>query len=111
MTAWEKHKRRKKRSTALCDDPKGKGLHTNQLAETADLFTNYLSDIERGKSSARPDKPETITDALQCGADDVFCDAIAYGYTARSSRLAEKPETLPEKKRQKVLAVLDILIA
>lgn len=82
-----------------------------ELAETADLFPNYLSDNERGKSSARPDKPVTITDALQCGADDVFCDAIAHGYTARSSRLEEKPETLPEKERQKVLAVLDILIA
>ena len=55
--------------------------------------------------------PVAITDALQCGADDVFCDAFAYGYTARSSRLAEKPETLPEKEQQKVLAVLDILIA
>lgn len=90
---------------------KEKGYTQMELAEMVDLSTNYLSDIERGKSSARPDKLVAIMDALQCGADDVFCDAIAYGYTARSSRLAEKLETLPEKERQKVLAVLDILMS
>lgn len=90
---------------------KEKGYTQMELAEMVDLSTNYLSDIERGKSSARLDKLVAIMDALQCGADDVFCDAIAYGYTARSSRLAEKLETLPEKERQKVLAVLDILMS
>lgn len=90
---------------------KEKGYTQMELAEMVDLSTNYLSDIERGKSSARLDKLVAIMDALQCSADDVFCDAIAYGYAAKASLLSERLAALPEKERQKVLAVLDVLMA
>lgn len=51
---------------------KSKGYTQQQFAEKIGLSTNYLSDIERGKSSARMDKSVTIINALECSADDVF---------------------------------------
>ena len=49
-----------------------KGYTQQQFAEVIGLSTNYLSDIERGKSSARLDKLVAIINALECSADDVF---------------------------------------
>ena len=66
-----------------------KGYTQQQFAEVIGLSTNYLSDIERGKSSARLDKLVAIINALECSADDVFSDVIDFGYKVKSSRLSE----------------------
>lgn len=55
---------------------RAKGLTQQQLAEMVGISTNYLSDVERGKSSARIDKLVAIINALGCSADDVFADVI-----------------------------------
>ena len=47
---------------------RAKGYTQQQFAEIIGLSTNYLSDIERGKSSARLDKLVTIINALGCSA-------------------------------------------
>ena len=57
-----------------------KGYTQQQFAEMIGLSTNYFSDIERGKSSARLDKLVAIINALECSADDIFVDVIDYGY-------------------------------
>lgn len=62
---------------------KAKGYTQQQFAEMIGLSTNYLSDIERGKSSARLDKLVAIINALECSADDVFSDVINFGYKKR----------------------------
>lgn len=81
-----------------------------QFAEMIGLSTNYLSDIERGKSSARLDKLVTIINALGCSADDVFSDVIQFGYKVKSSRLAERIEMLSPEDRDVIVAILDVLI-
>ena len=51
---------------------KEKGLTQQQFAEMIDLSTNYVSDVERGKSSIRLSKLVTVMNALECSADEIF---------------------------------------
>ena len=75
------------------------------------LSTNYLSDIERGKSSARLDKLVAIINALECSADDVFSDVINFGYKIKSSRLSDRLDALPPEEQEKAFAILDAFIS
>lgn len=88
-----------------------KGYTQQQFAEMIGLSTNYFSDIERGKSSARLDKLVAIINALECSADDIFVDVIDYGYKIKSSQLSERLEELPPKEREKAFAILDVFIS
>lgn len=89
---------------------KSRGYTQQQFSEMVGLSTNYLSDVERGKSSVRLDKLVTIINMLECSADDVFADVIKSGYKIRSSRLTERIEALPPNEQERVFAVLDTLI-
>ena len=73
------------------------------------LSTNYLSDVERGKSSVRLGKLAAIINALECSADEVFIDVIDHGYKVKSSRIADRIEALPPDEQEKEFAVLDVL--
>lgn len=87
-----------------------KGYTQQQFAEKIGLSTNYLSDIERGKSSARLDKLAAIINALECSADDVFADVIDCGYKVKSSRLSERLKELSSEEQEKTFAILDAFI-
>ena len=88
-----------------------KGYTQQQFAEKINLSANYLSDIERGNSSARLDKLVAIINAIECSADDVFIDVIDFGYKVRISRLAERLEALPSEEQEKAIAILDTFIS
>ena len=88
---------------------RAKGYTQQQFSEMIGLSTNYLSDIERGKSSARLDKLVAIINALECSADDVFSDVINFGYKVKSSRLSERLEALPPEEQEKAFAILGCL--
>ena len=90
---------------------KKKGYTQQQFAEIIGLSTNYLSDIERGRSSARLDKLVAIINALECSADDVFADVIDLGYKIKNSRLSERLEALAPKERETAYAILDAFIS
>ena len=87
-----------------------RGYTQQQFAEMIGLSNNYLSDIERGKSSARLDKLVAIINALECSADDVFSDVIDFGYKVKNSRLAERIEALPPKEQETAYAILEAFI-
>ena len=87
-----------------------KGYTQQQFAEMIGLSTNYLSDIERGKSSARLDKSVAIINSVECTADDKFSEVIYSGYKIKSSRLSERLEALPSKEQEKVFAILEAYI-
>ncbi len=89
---------------------RAKGYTQQQFAEVIGLSTNYLSDIERGKSSARLDKLVAIINALECSADDIFADVIKFGYKVKSSRLTERIEALPPDEQEKAFAILEVFI-
>lgn len=89
---------------------RSKGYTQQQFAEKIGLSTNYFSDIERGKSSARLDKLVAIINALECSADDIFVDVIDFGYKVKCSRLSELLDTLPPEEREKAFAILNAFI-
>ncbi|MEE1137910.1 MAG: helix-turn-helix transcriptional regulator [Acutalibacteraceae bacterium] len=90
---------------------KNKGFTQQQFAEKIGLSTNYISDIERGKSSARLDKLVLIINTLGCTADDVFADVIESGYKVKSSRLSDLLEELPKEEKEKAFAILEAFLS
>ncbi len=87
---------------------KAKGYTQQSFAEMIGLSTNYLSDIERGKSSARLDKLVAIINSLECSADDVFVDVIKCRNSIKSSRLSEEIEALPPKEQEKIFEIIGV---
>lgn len=55
---------------------KERKLTQQDFSEMVGISTNYLSDVERGKSSIRLDKLVLIMNKLQCSADELFMDKI-----------------------------------
>ncbi len=90
---------------------KEKGFTQHQFSETIGISTNYLSDIERGKSFPRIDNLVAIINTLECSADDLFADVIDYGYKVKTSRLSERLEALPVSEQEKAFAILDAFIS
>lgn len=90
---------------------KERGYTQQQFSEIIGLSTNYLSDIERGRSSARLDKLVTIINSLECSADDVFADVTKFGYKIKVSRLSEKLDQLSPEDRERAFAVLEAFIS
>lgn len=90
---------------------KSKGYTQQQFSEMVGISTNYLSDVERGKSFPRPDNLVTIINALECSADDLFADVINCGYKVKSSRLSECIEKLPHEEQEKAFAILEAFIS
>lgn len=89
---------------------KKKGYTQQQFAEIVDLSTNYLSDIERGKSFPRADKLVAIMNALECSADELFADVIACGYQSKVSRFSDTLGELSPENQQLILEVLEVLL-
>lgn len=83
-----------------------KGYTQQQISEKIGPSTNYFSDIERGKSSARLDKLVAIINASECSADIIF----GFGYKVKSSHLSERLEALPPEEQEKAIAILDAFI-
>lgn len=90
---------------------KSKGYTQQQFSEMVGISTNYLSDVERGKSFPRPEKLVSIMNTLDCSADDIFEDVISCGYKVKSSRLSERLDTLPPEERDKAFAILEAFIS
>lgn len=89
---------------------KSKKYTQQAFAEILGLSTNYLSDIERGQSSARLDKLVAIINALECSADDIFVDVINCGGKIKSSRLSEEIESLSLENQEKIFEILEVLV-
>ena len=85
---------------------RAKGYTQQQLAEMVGISTNYLSDIERGKNSARIDKLVAVINALGCSADDIFEDVID---PAPDVDISAKAEQLSPQQAAVVSAVIDAL--
>ncbi|MBQ0110762.1 MAG: helix-turn-helix transcriptional regulator [Oscillospiraceae bacterium] len=87
-----------------------RGYTQEQFAEIVDLSTNYLSDVERGKSSARLDKLVLIMNKLECSADEIFADVVNTGFLVRSTRLSEEIEKLSPEQRNTAFSILQAYI-
>ena len=79
---------------------KARGYTQQSFAEMIGLSTNYLSDIERGKSSARLDKLLI--------AFAIFIDVIKCRSSIKSSRLSEEIEALPPDEQDKIFEIIGV---
>lgn len=86
------------------------GLKQEELAEMVDLSCNYLGAIEREVKKPKLDTFIRIVNALDVSADDILVDVLEAGTKIKSTRLEERMEKLPIKKKNKVLRILEVII-
>ena len=89
---------------------KKKGYTQAYLAEQVKISNNHLSTIERGLSFPNMDTLICIINTLECSADDIFCDVIKRSEQAKSTRISELVDKLPETERKKAIAILEALL-
>ena len=90
---------------------RNKDYTQQEFAEILEPSTNYLSDVERGKSFPRLDKLIAIMNTLECSADDIFEDVISLGYRHKETKLSNKINKLSDKNKRLVFDVMDTLLS
>ena len=87
-----------------------KKLRQEDLAEKAELTTNYIGMIERGEKIPALDTFIKILNSLGVSADMVLSDVLDNGYTVKKSMLNEKLEKLVPEDRNKIYEVIDTMM-
>ena len=85
-----------------------KGYTQQKLSEMIGISNNYLSDIERGKSFPKSDKLVAIASALDCSADEIFCDVIPKSYKVKVSKISELIEQCPQDEKDKLISIIEV---
>lgn len=86
------------------------GLRQEDLAAAAGVSTNYIGMVERGEKIPSLETFVALLNALQVSADMILTEVVDTGYTVKQSLLAERVGRLPEKERDRIYAVVDVLI-
>lgn len=87
-----------------------KKLRQEDLAESANLSTNYVGALERGEKIPSLETFIDIVNALGVSADMILSDVVHTGYEIKSSLLNEKLEKLSADDRSRIYDVIDVLI-
>lgn len=87
-----------------------KKLRQEDLAEKAELSTNYIGMVERGEKIPSLETFIGIVNALGVSADMILADVIDVGYTVKNSLLTEKMEKLSAEDRAQIYDVIDTLM-
>lgn len=87
-----------------------KKLRQEDLAEKADLTTNYIGMIERGEKIPSLETFINILNSLGVSADMVLSDVLDNGYTVKDSLLNEKLEKLVPEDRNRIYEVIDTMM-
>lgn len=89
---------------------KKRGLTQEELAEIIDISPHYLSALERGVYNIKLEILVSILNALDCSADEVFCDVVNKSFNVKANRLSDKLKNLPPDEQYKIFEVVDTLI-
>ena len=87
-----------------------KKMKQDELAERAGLSTNYIGMVERGEKIPSLETFIKILNALDVSSDMVLCDELNYGFRVKNSQLDIKLQSLDEKTRARIYAVIDTLV-
>ena len=87
-----------------------KRLRQEDLAEQADLSTNYIGAMERGEKTPSLAALIKIANAMRVSADMLLADVIDTGCSVKESLLAEKLERLCPEDRARIYDVIDALL-
>lgn len=86
------------------------GMRQEDLAEATGLSANYIGMVERGEKTPSLETFVALLNALHVSADMVLTDVVESGYTVKQSMLAEKVGRLPAAERERIYAVVDVLV-
>ena len=89
---------------------KKNGMTQEELSEVIDITPHYLSALERGVYNIKLETLVKILNALDCSADEAFCDVVNKSCDVTSNRLSERLEALPIQEQARILAVVDTMI-
>ena len=87
-----------------------KKLRQEDLAEKADLTTNYIGMIERGEKIPSLETFINMLNSLGVSADMVLSDVLDNGYKVKDSLLNEKLEKLVPEDRNRIYEVIDTMM-
>ena len=90
---------------------KKKSITQEELSEMIDISPHYLSALERGIYNIKLETLVKILNCLDVSADEVFCDVVNRSCAITPNRLTERLEALPLEEQEKILAVVDTMIA
>ena len=85
-------------------------LRQEDLAEKADLSTNYIGAIERGEKTPSLETLIVIINALGVSAEVILADVIDQGYIVKDSLFAQKLDKLSSEDRAQIYDVIDTMI-
>ena len=85
-------------------------LRQEDLAEAVGVSANYIGMVERGEKTPSLETLVAILNVLHISADMVITDVVESGYTVKQSMLAEKVGRLPAAERERIYAVVDVLV-
>ena len=85
-------------------------LRQGDLAEKADLSTNYIGMVERGEKIPSVESLISIANALSISTDMILCEELENGYLIRNSLLDSQLSALSAKERECIYAVIETLI-
>lgn len=89
---------------------KQKGYTQAQLAEMANISTNFYGEIERGKKIPRVDIFTNIIIALDIPADYILRDILPSGKQYVYDEITSKLEKLKPKERKIICDIIDIYL-
>ena len=87
-----------------------KKLRQEDLAEKADLSTNYIGAIERGEKIPSLETFVLIINALGVSADMILADVTEKGYIVKDSMLAQKLDKISNEDRVMIYDVIDTIL-
>lgn len=86
------------------------GLRQEDLARAAGLSVNYIGMVERGEKIPSLETFVALLNLLHVSADMVLTDVVDTGYTVKQSMLAEQVGRLPATERERIYAVVQVLV-
>lgn len=86
------------------------GLRQEDLARAAGLSVNYIGMVERGEKIPSLETFVALLNLLHVSADMVLTDVVDTGYTVKQSMLAEQVGRLPADERERIYAVVQVLV-
>ncbi|MCM1132176.1 MAG: helix-turn-helix domain-containing protein [Ruminococcus flavefaciens] len=87
-----------------------KKISQEQLAEMAYLSPKYIGMVERAEKTPSLTTLVNIANALDVTADMLLCDVLNRHSEIKSSLLIDKINSLSEKDKNRIYAVIDILL-
>lgn len=85
-------------------------LRQEDLAAAAGVSANYMGMVERGEKTPSLETLVAVLNALEISADMVLTDVVDSGYTVKQSLLAERVGRLPAAERERIYAVVEVLV-